>query len=171
MIFSTNIIAFTVSGGLGYRQLIYAFIMIFSMLIIFYILRTKKRFLSKKKYKPRMILPPPLWFYSRLLDYEIGALKPTSENLMADFMSFLEKKYGITKEMLESFTIFHLVRVNESDNDIIELYGEMYNEIESLKQKTDQEVIQYIKKIKLYFNKEKYLSPLPKRKKRDCNNC
>jgi hypothetical protein len=52
--------------------------------------------------------------------------------MMNLFYSFLCRKYHIEKKDLKNNTIFDLVKNREDDSELLDLYGEIWNSIESL---------------------------------------
>jgi len=152
----------------------YLFVLIFAIIfMVFYTRSIKKR--NSHIYElsdAEEDMPANIWFYSKLVSMEIGEISANQVNLYDLFLKYLYRKYFISQEMLEKKTIFEIVNSKESDPNLIELYGEIWFSIESLKAKNPEDVIKYIKTIKSLFNKE-YLSDWieQQKKKEPCNDC
>ena len=138
--------------------------------IILIFLRVKK-----KVYRPNYDsknMPANLWLYSQLVDIEVGNYKANYKNLYNAFVSFLCKKYKISKDELKNNSIFELVKKREESPDLLELYGEIWNSVEELKHKGSAEIVAYIKNIKPLFNKENVSEWIEIQKTRKpCNDC
>jgi hypothetical protein len=91
--------------------------------------------------------------------------------LLKFFYDYLQRKYKINDSDLKEKTIFQWVNEKEEDLEYIELYGDIYNRINELKQNDSSEVITYIKSIKKYFNQEDLTDWIEKRRQENCNNC
>ena len=113
--------------------------------------------IMRQAYKPNYDaskMPANLWFYSKLINLEVGNEKANYKNLLNSFITFLQKKYRIKDIDLKQKTIFEYVQSREDNEAILELYGEIWNDIDDLKNSSTQDIILYIKKIKTAFNKE-----------------
>ena len=146
------------------------------IVLLLILIAIKVRSAMKRAYKSQYgdpTMPANIWFYSELVNMEIGETKPTQKNLNECFMKYLKRKYHIRKHHLEKFTIFQIVAQREEDPKYIELYGEIWNSIQELKQKSKGEVLAYIKTIKTAFNKERIDEWVKNREasKEDCNDC
>jgi len=117
-------------------------------------------------------MPANLWFYTQLINIEIGEKKANQKTLKKIFIEFLYRKYRISKYDLSKKTIFVIVREKEDNDTIINLYGDIWNSIDDLKQKSNDEVIKYVKSIKLKFNKDGFDDWIKSQKiEKNCNNC
>ncbi|MCK9329323.1 MAG: hypothetical protein PHY08_14385 [Candidatus Cloacimonetes bacterium] len=150
------------------------FVIFLLILILYWFYKVRKR-----AYKTNISdgdIPAHLWFYSQLVDIEIGASRASSSNLKKKFIKFLYRKYKFTSYEVRKSTIFEVVRLKEANNEVLGLYGEIWNNIEDLKHSNKKEVISYIKTIKKFFNKEDVSGWLNQRKQmkqnqRQCNDC
>ena len=132
------------------------------------------RKLRSRYYKAKFndSMPANLWFYSQLVNIEAGVHKATYKNLFDTFIKFLFRKYKIQKKELKKKTYFELVREREDNDDVIDLYGEIWNSIDEMKHASSNEVLSYIKKIKLIFNKGNFEDWIKTQKRKaPCNNC
>ncbi len=144
---------------------------IFLLVFIIYWFRKVKVRAYKSSFSDKE-MPVNLWFYSQLVNMEIGTLRPSYNNLQQLFYRFLVRKYKITKIEYKNFSIFNLVKNKEEDQEILNLYGEIWNSIEDLKHSPKNEVIAYIKQIKTIFNKKDVSEWIEQRKKsKPCNDC
>lgn len=144
------------------------------VIFLFYWLKKVKTRAYKSGFSDKD-MPANLWFYSQLVNIEIGTVKASYRNLNQLFIRFLIRKYKISKIEFNSFSIFDLVKSKEKDKDILDIYGEIWNSIEDLKHKKKSEVIAYIKDIKKVFNKEDITEWLTLKKNqvknKPCNDC
>ncbi|MCL2065158.1 MAG: hypothetical protein FWG98_12440 [Candidatus Cloacimonetes bacterium] len=125
-------------------------------------------------YKPNYnySMPTNLWFYYELVNMEADNRKAKYKYLLNLFSEFLFRKYNITPNDLKNKTYFEIVRERENDDDVIELYGNIWNSIDDLKHSSQNEVIAYIKSIKLIFNKGNFEDWIKQQKKnKPCNDC
>jgi hypothetical protein len=134
---------------------------------MFYLKRRKKRIRDRRN----QTVPANIWFYSKLINYELSIEKVNPTILMNTFFEYLARKYDITKYDLKQKTIFQHVSEKELNLDYIELYGDIYHSIKELKHKNKSDVISYIKIIKVHFNKDNLTEWIEKRKDEKCNNC
>ena len=143
------------------------------ILIIGIIMFTIK--IMRRAYKPNYDasrMPANLWFYSKLINLEVGNDKANYKNLHNSFMTFLMMKYRIRDNDLKQNSIFDLVQKREENMGILELYGEIWNDIEDLKNSEDSDVVRFIKKIKMMFNKDDVSEWIERQKlKKPCNDC
>ena len=149
-------------------------LLVFLIVVIFIALLLYLRKIKKKKYKPQFndTMPANLWFYSQLVNLEIDTKNANYNKLKKIFLEFLYRKYHISKFDLEKKSIFLLVKEKEENMAIIDLYGEIWNSIEDLKQSDNSDVILFIKSIKLNFNKDGYQEWVKSQKQsKPCNNC
>jgi len=105
---------------------------------------------------------------------QIGIEKPSYQRLHDCFSNYLYKRYSINKQEIQKSNIYDLIRSKEEKEDMLELYGEIWNSIEDLKDKETAEIIDYIKTIKFYFNKDgmvAWMSARKYNKETNCNNC
>ncbi|HOD53400.1 MAG TPA: hypothetical protein PKJ08_02625 [Candidatus Cloacimonadota bacterium] len=155
--------------SLDFQRLILYFLILFILYIFirFYTNRRKKLIALSKIQK----MPANIWFYSKLIDFELGIDKVNSMRLLKCFYDYLQRKYKINDSDLKEKTIFQWVNEKEEDLEYIELYGDIYNRINELKQNDSSEVITYIKSIKKYFNQEDLTDWIEKRRQENCNNC
>ena len=143
----------------------------FIVLIVLFIFLRKLR---KKMYKPHFNdnMPHNLWFYYEMINMEADHKIATQKRLEKTFIDFLFRKYYISSEDLKKKSYFELVREREEDDNVIELYGEIWNNIEELKHKPQNEVLVYIKSIKLIFNKGNFEDWIQQHKRgKPCNDC
>ena len=146
-------------------------------LIIVFLVIALILFIRKKRmqmYKPVYTdgnMPANVWFYSKLIDIEIGTEKATHRQLYRYFMEYLHRKYKIKKADLKKNTIYEIVANSENDENIINLYDEIYNDIDELKQKNKTDVIEYIKMIKPLFNKDNIDDWIKENKEKKCDDC
>ena len=142
------------------------------LFLIIFIYRVMKK--SKPIVYEDITVPANFWFYSLLVNMQLGIEKVSAHRLMECFYNFLYKRYHIKKEELALKTVFEYVKEREDRADIIELYGKIWNDINDLQGKSDLEIIEYIKSIKLLFNKEdvdSWVSAKKFVKGNTCNNC
>lgn len=116
-------------------------------------------------------MPANIWFYSKLLDFELNIILVNGQNLENYFFFFLKKKYKIYEYELKTANLFDLVKEREIDQNYLEFYGEIYNRIQELKDSSPMDIINYIKEIKSYFNQDDLSVWLENRKTDDCNDC
>ena len=117
-------------------------------------------------------MPHNLWFYSQLINIEVSEKSANYKELYNCFINYLCRKYRITKSELKKQSIFDLVKSKEDDENLLDLYGELWNSINDLKQSSKSEVIHYVKSIKPLFNKEDFSEWIAEQKlRKDCNDC
>ncbi|HPY96475.1 MAG TPA: hypothetical protein PL063_04630 [Candidatus Cloacimonadota bacterium] len=141
------------------------------LILYFFIHFYLKRRIARIKRRGIRSIPANIWFYSQLVNFELGIDKVNSDILMNNFFEYLQRKYLISDDELKDKTIFKLVNENEKNEDYIELYGDIYHKIENLKQNDQENIILYIKSIKKYFNQDDLSEWIEKQKYNDCNNC
>jgi len=146
------------------------------IVILLVLIVLKVRGMMKRAYKPQYddpSMPANIWFYSQLVNMEVGSTRANHKKLLNCFLSYLYRKYHIRKHHLETKTVFEVVAEREEDPQYIELYGEIWNSIQELKQKPKSEVIPYIKTIKGAFNKDRIDEWVKNREanKKECNDC
>ena len=154
------------------ETLIKIIIVILAISFIIFLIRQRKYILKIDIDDDDM--PHNLWFYSQLVNMEIGEIKPSYKNLLHLFKKFLYRRYMISKTDLKTNTIFEIVNRREYDKDVIDLYGEIWNNIDELKDKGSDEILVYTKSIKKRFNKGDFFEWIEERKKAEeepCNNC
>ncbi|PID29976.1 MAG: hypothetical protein CSB55_00645 [Candidatus Cloacimonadota bacterium] len=157
---------FLLSGNKG---LLKSFVVIFGFILIVYMIKIRNKIFRRPRvYRDK--LPAEIWFYSKLLDIQIGKEKANSDVLWNIFQSFLLRKYKLHEDLLKTYTIFKLVQVHEKDSAMIDFYGDIYAAIENLKHQTEEEVLSYVKSIKREFNKGD-ITEFISEKKGNCNNC
>ncbi len=133
--------------------------------LVFYLLRWRK--------KPRTRIineePPDFWFYLALVDIEI-AVKPIS-SLQATFLTYIHKKYDkkFRDNSIEAFIAF--INEHEKQAATAVFIKNLYAELELLKHKNTEDVINYIKEIKLNFIGKDLSVWLTARQDDDCHNC
>jgi len=146
---------------------------VIALLILGIILFTIR--IMRRAYRPHYDssnMPANLWFYSKLINLEVGNEKANYQNLHNHFIGFLHKKYRIRKDDLKTNTIFEIVRKREENSEMLDFYGEIWNSIEDLKKSDTSEVVAYTKTIKTAFNKEDISEWLDLQKiKKPCNDC
>ena len=148
-----------------YATLIRFFIIVFGAVLVVYLITARRRL--KRYIRPRKDrLPPRLWFYSSLVDMELGVAPNTAKHLEKLFYTFLQREYNLPDIRPE--TAFSLVKERESDASRIDLYGEIYNEIESLKHMPAGSVIEYVRRLKPAFHEGVAAQTSTSR---DCNTC
>ena len=146
-------------------------LIIFLIIILLYWFQKVKRKAYKINSSDKYI-PAHLWFYSQLVNFEIGVYKANSTNLFNYFVRFLYRKYKISKYDLKIKSLFDIVKDREDNRNLLDLYGEIWNSIEDLKHSSTNEVIEYIKSIKYLFNKEDVTEWIELRKnEKKCNDC
>jgi len=141
------------------------------LILYFFIHFYLKRRIARIKRRGIRSIPANIWFYSQLVNFELGIDKVNSDILMNNFFEYLQRKYLISDDELKDKTIFKLVNENEKNEDYIELYGDIYHKIENLKQNDQENIILYIRSIKKYFNQDDLSEWIEKQKYNDCNNC
>jgi hypothetical protein len=132
----------------------------------------RKSFKNVYKYRNNDSMPPGLWFYSELINLEIDIKKANYKNLNKTFFKYLEKKYKITKKEIKTNTIFEIVNEKEKQENLINLYGLIWNKINDLKQKNNSDVIKCINDLKRVFiedNIDEWIVKYSSSNK--CNNC
>ncbi|MCD4828860.1 MAG: hypothetical protein K8R90_05445 [Candidatus Cloacimonetes bacterium] len=149
----------------SYDSLIWLFIIVFALALIIYLLMGRRRLWRPAKL-PHSRLSPEIWFYSVLVDIEIGAAPATARHLQRQFFVYLQRRYNLPDSKPD--TAFELVKQSEKDPQRIELYGNVYNEIISLKQKPAEAVIAYARQLKKAFNQGVAQQAATSS---DCNNC
>lgn len=150
-------------------KMILFLMLLFLLMLVWIILKRIKR--KKNRIGINETMPPNIWFYSKLLDLELNIVKPNTNNLWIMFQEYLKRKYKLSDKDLKNQSIFSLVKQKESDHDYIDLYGDIYQNIQDLKHSDGNEVILFIKSIKKYFNKEDLSDWIEKRKIDNCNDC
>ena len=148
-----------------YTSLIKLFILVFGLALVVYLVVARGRLRRPPRLR-RSRLSPELWFYSALVDIELGKSPATGKHMQRQFFTFLQLRYELPNARPD--TAFELVRQRESDPDLIEQYGEIYNETVSLKQKPTEDVIAYARRLKKAFNKGIAAQVSTAQ---DCNNC
>ncbi|HOE90585.1 MAG TPA: hypothetical protein PLV22_01250 [Candidatus Cloacimonadota bacterium] len=141
------------------------------LVLYFFIHFYLKRRVDRIKRRNIRNVPANIWFYSQLVNFELGIDKVNSDILMKSFFEYLQRKYLISDDELKNKTIFKLVNENEKNEDYIELYGNIYHKIENLKQNSQESIILYIKSIKKYFNQDDLSEWIERQKYNDCNDC
>ncbi len=149
-------------------MLIFVILLLCILLIVF--IKKIRSHSRRVIYKTDTFIPAHLWFYSKLIDIEIGSSPATSKNVMVLFYKFLQRLYKISEKDFQQKTIFELVKAKENNSEILDFYGDLYNEINDLSENDPKEVLIYVKKIKNLFNKEDNSLWIEQRKK-ECNNC
>jgi hypothetical protein len=148
-------------------------LIVISLILIIYVVRIANR--PKRTKFVEANVPTNLWFYLQLVDLEIGSQKASYKNLLESFIHFLCRRYGIKDDDLKKQTIFEIVKAKEDEQPLLDLYGDIWNSIDDLKQSSENEVIQYIKSIKHYFKKDNLdywiREREREREKKPCNNC
>lgn len=109
----------------------------------------------KRKKKPGMIakdfkMPAEIWFYSRLLDLEIGNLD--YELYLPLYQEYLGRRYATRNIPKERETFINYLKEKEEDPKTQRFLAALYFEIAAVKQKGKEEVINHIKEIKFNFN-------------------
>lgn len=150
-------------------KMIILLMLLFLFMLVWIILKRIKRKKNRINFNDSM--PPNIWFYSKLLDLELNIEKPTPNNLWNLFHEYLKRKYKFSDNQLKTQSIFQLVSQNETDNEYIDLYGDVYQKIQDLKHSEPNDVILFIKSIKKYFNKEDLSEWIEIRKINNCNDC
>ncbi len=150
------------------RFVLYCLIIFVAYIFIKFFTNRRKRFKALSKIQK---MPPNIWFYSRLIDYELSIEKVNAQKLQACFYEYLERKYKLSDSDMNKKSIFEWVKAKESDEEYIDLYGDIYNQLNDMKQLPTNEVITYIKSIKKYFNQEDLTEWIEKRRQENCNNC
>ncbi len=148
----------------AYDSLLKIFIFVFAVGLLIYLFAAR-RLLKTRPPRVRDRLAPDLWFYSALVDIEIGNAPATARHLTDIFFLYLQRRYKLPNAKPE--TAFELVKQHETDERLIERYGEIYNTALSLKQNPRDDVIAYARQLKKAFN----AGVAPQAAKQDCNNC
>jgi len=149
----------------AYDSLIKLFILVFALALIVYLFLARGRL--RRPARPRTDrLTPELWFYSALVDIELGKAPGTARHLERQFFTFLKRRYELPNAKPQ--TAFELVKQCETDAGLIEFYGEIYNETISLKHLPPDAVIAYARRLKKAFNKGVAPQAFTAH---DCNNC
>lgn len=147
-----------------YGSLIRGAIFFFSLILILYLIRGRKR-LGRKRYRDPRPLAPDLWFYSRLVDIELGTVKPKASLLMKLYCEYLGRKFEASPA--------HVRKILEAGGDDPDLapYLSRWREMENLKRNDGTSVITYVKEIK--FEYAGSVSPKLEQESDDepCNNC
>lgn len=115
-------------------------------------------------------LPPKLWLYSQLVNLEIDIENTNAEKLMMIYLIFIKKYYHIDSYSLGESNFHEIIKTHENNEEYASFYTEMYDNIQKLRNEEVSTVIDYIKKIKLLFNKDEVLLWLNDNIK-NCNNC
>lgn len=148
--------------------------MIFLILFLCYILLIFYKKIRRKAHRTLFqsdsSMPAHLWFYSKLVDMEIGTTPLSPKLLMKNFYIFLERFYNLSEKELQFKSIFDLVKLKEQDPEVLEFYGDLYNQINELPENSPQDIKEYIRKIKIFFNKKDVTNWIEQRNK-NCNNC
>jgi hypothetical protein len=141
------------------------------LIIIALFLKARKR-VHKPLYDDS--LPAGLWFYTQLLNLELQPKKANCANLQKIFETFLKRKYHIRKHHLKEKSMFQIVEDREEVESVLDVYGLIWNNIMELKQKPNDDVIKYIKEIKVIFKNDNtnvdFFMKVNKKVKR-CNDC
>lgn len=137
----------------SYRYLIFTFIFFFGIILIVYLLkfRTKKK--KRKKVTFQNKLNPELFLYSKLIDIELRTPKKAYKHLIKAYEDYLLKKYGVDDRLIKHYGLEKMIRLNEEDDTVSDYLIDKYRQIFSMKQKSNEDVIFYVKKFKYNFNK------------------
>jgi len=144
-------------------------IVIISIALILYLLKIRS-----KRYRINLneSMPADLWFYSQLVNIETDSKKAKPKNLLNIFIKYLCMKYSISRKDLKANLFFELVRKREKNDDFISLYGEIWNSIDEMKHSAPNEVVSYVRRIKLIFNRGDFEKWIREQKiNKACNDC
>ena len=150
--------------------ILWVILIVVCIIFVFQMIRILKK--TKRIKFEEIDVPANIWFYSMLVNMEIGIEKATYDKLMHYFMNYLYKKYQISREDLKTQSVFDLVSSKEDRQDVLDLYGDIWNSLEDLKESGRDDIVKYIKTIKFYFNKENLDGWISARNyNKQCNDC
>ena len=123
---------------------LYGLVVIISLFILMKIL-SKKNHLSKN-----ITLPPETWFYSKLIDIELGSEK--QKKIIPFYLKYVSLKYGLNSLSKSDFInqINHL----EKDSRVRGFLKGFFEELMNLENNNFNNTIDYIKEIKVNFNRD-----------------
>jgi hypothetical protein len=126
------------------------------------------KILSRKKHFSNVInLPPEIWFYSKLIDIELGTEK--NKKIITFFFEYVSLKYNLTLINKNNFE-FEIDKVEENSRVRGFLKG-FYAELLDLERGNFVGTDEYIKEVKLNFNTKDLSGWLKEYESNKRNNC
>lgn len=96
-------------------------------------------------------LPADYWFYSQLVDIELKNI--SSKKFFSIFIAYYQKKFHFKSSNPGRNFIFKQIEKYADGKQMLGFYKILYDEVILMKQKSEEEVIEYVKQIKHNFNK------------------
>ncbi len=143
------------------RYFLYGLVVVISLFIIMKILQRKNHFSG------RINLPPETWFYSKLIDIELGTEK--EKNIISFFLKYISLKYGLKNINKSNFP--EMIGNLETDIRLLGFLKGYYEELLELEKNKFDRTIEFIKETKFNFNQNDLSDWLKKYDLERKNNC
>lgn len=140
---------------------LYGLVFVISLFILMKILSEKNHF-SKN-----INLPPETWFYSKLIDIELGAEK--QKKILPFFLKYVSLKYQINP--LDKSNFVQKIDKVDEDNRVRGFLKGYFKELLDLEKNNFVGTIEYIKETKMNFNRVDLSDWLKEYDRNKKNNC